>query len=107
MDENTQDVVVLVGKRVLVEVKNEFKQFLECSPLYIALALSGLLWASWLGILLIFIAYLAYTAYYEYKEVELDILFDVEAAKRDQASVEPSQVQPSETAEEVKPKDNQ
>lgn len=107
MDENTQDVVVLVGKRVLVEVKNEFKQFIECSPLYIALALSGLLWASWLGIVLMFIAYLAYTAYYEYKEVELDILFDVESAKRDQTPVEPEQVQPSETAEEVKPTDKQ
>ena len=106
MDENTQDVVVLVGKRVLVEVKNEFKQFIECSPLYIALALSGLLWASWLGLVLVFIAYLAYTAYYEYKEVELDILFDVESAKRDAATAEPTKEANAEF-EEGKLKDEQ
>lgn len=86
MDENTKDVAVLVGKRVLVEVKNDFNQFIECSPLYIALALIGFLWSAGLGLALIFIGYLAYLAYHEYKEVELEILFDVESAKRDEQS---------------------
>jgi len=105
MDENTKDVVALVGKRVLNEVKVEFKQFIECSPLYIALALTGLLWASWLGLVLIFILYLAYTAYYEYKEIELEILSDVESAKHDETKVDETKESDAEF-EEVK-KDQQ
>ncbi|UYE98972.1 hypothetical protein XbC2_577 [Xanthomonas phage XbC2] len=107
MDENSKDVVVLVGKRVLKEAKAEFSQFTECSPVYIALALSGLLWASWIGIFLLIIVYFGYLAYQEYKAVELEILFDVESAKRDESPVESAPVQPSETAEEVKPTDKQ
>lgn len=103
MDENTKDVVVLVGKRVLNKLKVDFKQFIECSPLYIALALSGLIWASWLGLVIVFILYLAFVAYQEYTDLEEEILFDEEIEKeRKQHTEYLKENEPFRDSEEVK-----
>lgn len=97
MDENSKDVVVLVGKRVLSDAIAEFKEFIECSPLYIALAAAGLLWASWLNLTFVIVLYFGYMAYQAYKEIELEILFDVESAKAEAAKATPTEpVEPSE-----------
>lgn len=88
MDENSKNVVALVGKRVLADFKDEFKEFISGSPLYIALALCGVLWSSLLGIIVVVLAQLAYLAYQNYSEVQNDIAFDLEQAEYDRKQSE-------------------
>jgi hypothetical protein len=81
MDENSKNVAVLVGKRVLADFKDEFKEFTTISPLYIALALCGVLWSSLLGLVVIVLAQAAFLAYQNYRDVENDIAFDLAQAE--------------------------
>lgn len=103
MDENSKDIIGVVGKRVLVELKEEFLEFTTVSPLYIALAALGLIAASWGGLVVALIVYIAIIAYNQYKEVEQEIMFDIADAKAESTAKEAqSPIDTTSTVEEVK-----